>query len=144
MIRLCIASLLLTGCATYQVLRQQSESQSTYHLCIKLARAALAGENARAAWADTIRARGESCAPYAAEMQIEAQRSNVMLQNLNNAYVAPLGARAVGAPPPPSGAVAFLRWDYVEGTSRICVYDRLGSPVHISLPATSLCPPSMN
>jgi hypothetical protein len=44
---------------------------------------------------------------------------------------------------PSSGGTAFLRSDYVSGTSRICTYDRMGSPYVMTVSAAQICPVSV-
>ena len=38
-----------------------------------------------------------------------------------------------------AGTAFFVR-EYVSGMNRICIYDHLGSQVAITIPATSICP----
>lgn len=65
-----------------------------------------------------------------------AQRSNMMQA----------GLRQMGQTPPAqsqslqSTSGAYLRSQYVSGTSRICTYDRMGSPFVLTVNATELCP----
>jgi hypothetical protein len=41
---------------------------------------------------------------------------------------------------PSTGATAFLRGQHTEGQSKICIYDRLGSPYVITIGIVELCP----
>jgi hypothetical protein len=56
------------------------------------------------------------------------------------------GAGSQRAPMANGGPVGtgFLKRQYVEGMSRICVYDKLGSPYVITLGAAQLCPISVD
>lgn len=43
-----------------------------------------------------------------------------------------------------SGATAYLRSQYVQGTSRVCTYDRMGSPYVVTVGSAELCPITTN
>lgn len=43
-----------------------------------------------------------------------------------------------------NAATGYLKYDYVSGLNRICVYDVLGSEAAITIRASSLCPLSAN
>ena len=49
----------------------------------------------------------------------------------------------MSAQPAGGGATAFLRSQTVSGTSRICSYDRMGSPYVITIGAVDICPISI-
>ena len=122
----------LGGCETTQEIKDYNRNVSTYEICMKMASQPFAGEARTSGWQQVIAERGESCAPYAAEMSIAAGRANATLQSLQQRLATPAPAVAP--------MTAYLRQHYVQGTSRICIYDRAGSPVHITIPATNLCP----
>ena len=42
--------------------------------------------------------------------------------------------------PQAESCTAFLDYDYVEGNSRICVYDHLGDPYIITKKSYEICP----
>lgn len=51
--------------------------------------------------------------------------------------------RQMAAQSPSSSATAFLRSDYVNGTARVCTYDRMGSPYVMTVSAAQICPVSV-
>jgi hypothetical protein len=128
-----VVAVMLAGCETTQEIKDYNRNVSTYEICMKIASQPLASEARTTGWRQVIAERGESCAPYAAEMSIVAGRADANLQSLQQRLAAP-------ATPAVKPTTAFLQRQYVQGTSKICIYDRLGSPVHITIPATSLCP----
>ncbi len=44
-----------------------------------------------------------------------------------------------GATQATAGPVGFYKREYLSGANKICFYDRMGSEVVITIPATSLC-----
>jgi hypothetical protein len=46
-------------------------------------------------------------------------------------------------PQPTSGFTGYLRSSYVSGTSRVCSYDKAGSPYVMTIGAGSICPISV-
>ena len=45
---------------------------------------------------------------------------------------------------PAHASMAFLKYEYVSGLNKICVYDHLGSDVAITIKSYELCPLSIN
>jgi hypothetical protein len=130
-----LALAVLAGCASTP---EELASTPSGTLCVRYATAILNGN--RGAWLQEVYRRGETCAPYAAEMAAASAQSQAMLGNLNQRYVAPMAAPAVAPAPVRREATAFLKRQFTQGTNTVCVYDRLGSPVHITIPSTQLCP----
>ena len=57
---------------------------------------------------------------------LEAQRQSTIYQPVGETRVKPAGA--------------LLKHQYVEGLSRICIYDNIGSPFILTVNAVALCP----
>jgi len=74
----------------------------------------------------------EECA--AEVQQANAVRLSAIGAGLRNASQQP-GAE--------TGFTAFLKSNYVQGTSRVCIYDRAGSPYIITIGAAQMCPISV-
>ncbi len=125
-----LAAVAVTGCATSP---EELAATPTGSLCMAYARAVL--NSNRDDWLREVYRRGETCAPYAAEMAVAGAQSQSMLNGLNQRYLP-----ATPAAPIQSPMTAHLRNQYVQGFNRVCIYDRAGSPVHITIPATNLCP----
>ena len=45
---------------------------------------------------------------------------------------------------PAQAATGFLKGSYVSGMNKICIYDVLGSEVHITIKAAEICPLTIN
>ena len=84
-----------------------------------------------------LQSRGENCSQYAgavsAATAANAAAMQSGLQMLQQARGAPAAA-------PAEQAAGFLKRNYQSGFNRICIYDRLGSEVAVTLPSTSICP----
>ena len=130
-----LALVALVGCASTP---EELASTPSGTLCVRYAKAIL--NSNRGDWLQEVYRRGETCAPYAAEMAVAGAQAQSMLGNLNQRYVAPMAAPAVAPAPVRREATAFLKRQFTQGMNTVCVYDRLGSPVHVTIPATSLCP----
>lgn len=120
----------LTGCA---IAPEELAGRSTGSLCVAYARALLNPN--RDDWLAEVYRRGESCAPYAAEMAAASAQSQSSLNSLNQRYM--VAPTPVAAPRP---GTAFLKGEFTQGFNKACIYDRLGSAVHVTIPATQLCP----
>lgn len=136
---LCIigAVVALVGCATPEQARYQASQTSSYGLCSKLANAVLAENTLREAWANELARRGENCSQYMGMIQAEQAKDaqiNAIVQQYNQPGTAPLGT------PAQSGGVGFLKKAVPAGNVQYCVYDKLGSSVVTTIPATSICP----
>lgn len=73
-----------------------------------------------------------------------ARRQNLLFsagQTASGNYtpVAPSPLRRTPMSPVPAGPT-FLKGSYVSGASRICTYDRMGSPYVITVGAAEICP----
>jgi outer membrane murein-binding lipoprotein Lpp len=131
------AAMLVTGCASVQEVKQANVHMSSYQLCMKLAANPLAMDNIRQGWRELIQERGDSCGPYAAEMEMANARANANISGLAASLSAP---RPMAPSPQQVQGRGFLKVQFVQGFNRICVYDDLGSAVHVTIPSTSICP----
>jgi hypothetical protein len=118
----------MTGCA---IAPEELSTRSSGSLCVAYARAVLNPN--REDWLAEVYRRGDSCAPYAAEMAAASAQSQSSLNSLNQRYMQP-------AVPVQRPATAFLKGEFTQGFNKVCMYDRMGSPVHVTIPATQLCP----
>jgi hypothetical protein len=144
-----VVSLLLgSGCVSMYGTPAEREAKisatSSYSLCSKLVKAQLAPSEVREGWARELQQRGENCSQYvstiAAEAQANQQQLNLGLQMLSSPAQSP--------PPPPVGGgsaagTAFFVRSQVSGMNRVCIYNRLGSAVAITVGAAELCPLSL-
>lgn len=79
----------------------------------------------------------EECA--AQVRQVNSARMATMGEAMRNAS-ASMRDTPPTATPAPTGATGFLRSQYREGTSHICVYDKLGSPYVTNIGTAEICP----
>lgn len=50
------------------------------------------------------------------------------------------GAASTPTPAVPASTAGFLKRQFVSGTNKVCVYDRLGSDLYVTIPSVELCP----
>ena len=145
-----ISVFVVSGCAamygTPAERAAKASAMSSYQLCEKLAVATLAPDEIRATWARELDSRNETCQAYAGLLQARQQQNQaLMLQGLK--LMQQGQPRPLYTSPPVGGGsavgMAFLKGQYVSGVNRICMYDRLGSAVSITVSSTQICPLSL-
>jgi hypothetical protein len=125
----CIGAMFLTGCASTPV---DLVDVTTGALCVGYAKAILNPN--RDAWLAEVYRRGQTCAPYAAEMAAASSASQSSLNSLNQRYM-PAVQPAVS-----SGITAFYVRESIVGASKMCSYNALGNPHVITVRAVDMCP----
>jgi hypothetical protein len=83
-----------------------------------------------------------TCSQYSAAFYDECAAA---VRQSNARRVGIMGAALAGASrtpdvATPTGPVAFLKSQYEQGSAKVCVYDRLGSPYVITIERVQLCP----
>ena len=147
------ASFLVSGCASPQSsLRSMPAAtqatvdpnfiryESSASLCASFIGSANAPSNIRELWWSELYRRSENCAAYApAAGALPQDRSDSVDRTIQALRL--LNAQFNRAPQPaPAQPTAFFKRDYQSGTNRICIYDRLGSDVAITISAAAICP----
>lgn len=100
----------------------------------------------RQATYNTMRARKTDCNQHVGMVQakIAADSAKSARDQADIAQGLRLLGASRGQPATPSqssgGATAFLKREYESGFNRICIYDRVGSEVAITINATQICP----
>jgi hypothetical protein len=88
-----------------------------------------------------LQRRGQSCQAYVDAAEEKNRRDLMGIAWIGGLLGVAAATSATQAPSPPNPM--FLHSEYVEGHNRICTYnDSRLSKVAITIPATSLCPPS--
>jgi hypothetical protein len=136
----------LSGCSSmygtpYERAAQNSRS-SSYSLCSRFAQGQMAPDVVREEWAQELQRRSENCSQYSGAIANSIQQGNQQMQTglqllsqPNRQVPAMGGGTSVG--------VAFLKRNYQSGFNRVCIYDRLGSEVAVTIGSTALCPQSL-
>lgn len=132
----------LSACATVQDMRSEASGVSTYSLCMRLAAPGLLTNRAQLeVWRDTVAARGDSCNSYQADMDRASRQQAATMQSLTTRLNQQNQPTTRAVTPVGTG---FYKRSFRQGNSLICVYDRLGNPVYITMHATEICPLVLN
>lgn len=72
------------------------------------------------------------------------QYSNDQVYTVQSTDICPMSVRDEGISSYGGNSryVGFSKGDYLEGMSKICVYDVLGDTQHVRFDATDICPPT--
>jgi hypothetical protein len=87
---------------------------------------------------EEVRRRGIDCGMPGSSRPSNAADSLMLIQT--GTQLMQQGRRQPNPVDNPTAPAAFLRNSYVSGLNRICLYDRLGSQVAVTIPATAICP----
>src|SRR5574337_503737 len=120
----------------------KNAQSSSYSLCLGLAQATLAPYQVREEWARELQRRGENCSQYSNAISATMQQNQQQMQ-LGLQLLSPPVQQAVPAGGGVGGGAAFLKREYTSGFNKICVYDRLGSEVAVTIGAAQICPLSL-
>lgn len=135
----------LAGCGMFPTVTEQIAAASDYELCYfsvaaetqyfrQSARNAIAakGVDCNTHW-PMVQARiSARAADDARSMQLLQIGTQMMAPNRTPTSQALGGGAASGT--------AFLKRNYVSGFNRVCIYDRMGSEVAVTVGAVELCP----
>jgi len=146
-----IAALILPGCAEMYGKPEDREAANRatadYVLCEKLIVQTGAPSEIRNEWALELQRRSVNCEQYAASIHATAQRDMESSNELIRIGQEMMQPKPLPGTPPQGGGVAtgmgFYKREYISGHNKICIYNRLGSEVAITIGAAQLCPLSI-